>query len=294
MIESIVELGSKSLNLLKENLLAKIVSPEVRDKIEQIKIPENDPFGIRKEMIKATSLVTNFLYKYWNRVEVYGIENVPDEGAAILVPNHGGVLPLDAAYIASSLILEHRQPRLVRSLVERFLPTVPHFYTLITRVGQVVGTYENAEIILKEGELLLIFPEGAKGASKPYYTYYELEDFNVGFLELAIRNKVPIIPVGVIGSHEQALVLFDFKPAAKLFKMPTFPVTPFWPLLGPLGAIPLPAKYRIVFGQPLDFSACEEEILSDPEKVKELVTQVQSEVKKLIDLGLEMRPFPFF
>jgi 1-acyl-sn-glycerol-3-phosphate acyltransferase len=292
MINKLLQNLEKVINTISIEVLNKLIDPEVSARIEKIKIPEGDPFGVKKDAIKAAGIFTNFMYKYWNRVEVFGVSNVPNKGSAILIGNHGGVLPIDAAHIASSLILEHEPPRLVRALVERFLPKLPHVYTFMTRVGQTVGTYENAELIIDEGELLLIFPEGAVGASKPYYKYYDLDDFNVGFMELALRKKVPVIPIGVTGSHEQALVLFDFKPLAKLLGMPTFPVSAFWPLFGPLGAIPLPSKYRIVFGKPMDFSHYPEETINDPEAVKELVEKVKNEVRNLINIGLDMRPFP--
>lgn len=293
IINKLISDFDRVFNSITPEIVNRTLDPLVAEKIEKIKIPENDPFGIDKDFIKMASIVTNFLYKYWNRVEVFGINNIPSKGAAIIVPNHGGIIPLDAAYIASSIILEHETPRLVRTLVERYLPTLPFFYTFISRVGQTVGTYENAEIILDEGELLQIFPEGAAGATKPYVKYYELEDFNVGFMELAIKKRVPIIPTGVTGSLEQAPVLFDFKRLGKVFKIPSFPVTPFWPLLGPIGIFPLPAKFRIIFGRPMYFDEYTEEDLENPELVRELVQKVKSEVEKMISIGLEMRPAPF-
>lgn len=282
------------LDCLGEEVINKVISKDLSEKINRVYLPENDPFGIRKPYLKFASLMFNTLYKYWNRVEVFGIDNVPDKGAGIIIANHGGIIPLDAAYIASAMIIEREPPRLVRTLVERFLPRIPYFYTFISRSGQTVGTYENAEIILDQGELLQIFPEGAKGATKPYYKYYNLEEFNVGFMELAIRKKVPIIPVGVTGSHEQAPVLFNSKIMAKLLNMPAFPITPFWPLFGPIGGFPLPSKYRIVFGRPMSFSEYDEETINDPEKIQELVNKVRSEVKHLVDIGLDMRKVPFF
>lgn len=278
---------------LTDEYLNTIMPTEISEKIDKIEIPANDPFGIRKKYLKILSLCSMFFYYWWNRVDVYGVENVPNKGSALLIANHGGVVPLDAAHIVTSLIMKKEKPRLVRTLVERFLPTLPFIYTFMSRVGQVVGTYENAEIIVDSGELLQIFPEGSKGATKPYYKYYQLEEFNVGFMEIALKKKIPIIPIGVVGSNEQALILFDLKPLAKLLKIPNFPITPFWPLLGPLGLIPLPSKYRIIFGHQMDFSEYSEEVLEDPEKVKLLVEEVRSEVKRLIDIGLDMRPIPF-
>ncbi len=293
MIDKLLVQIDRTINSLAPEIINRIIIPEVAQRIEAIKIPKNDPFGIDKDTIKFASFVTSFIYKYWHRVDIFGIDNIPNTGAAIIVPNHGGVMPLDAAFIASSIILEHETPRLVRTLVERFLPTVPFVYTFMSRVGQTVGTYENAEIILDEGELLQIFPEGSAGATKPFIKYYTLEEFNVGFLELAIKKGVPIIPTGVTGSLEQAPVLFDFKPLAKLLKIPHFPVTPFWPLLGPLGAVTLPSKYRIIFGRPMYFNEYTEEDLNNTELVKSLVQKVKIEVEKMINIGLEMRTSPF-
>ena len=293
MIDKLFVQIDKAINSLAPEIINKIIDPEVSQKIEKIKIPKNDPFGIDKNTIKFASIVTSFLYKYWHRVEIFGIDNVPSTGAAIIVPNHSGVIPLDAAFIATSIILEHKTPRLVRTLVERFLPTLPFIYTFLSRVGQTVGTYENAEIILDEGELLQIFPEGAAGATKSFTKYYALEDFNVGFIELAIKKGIPVIPTGVTGSLEQAPVLFNIKPLGKLLRMPSFPVTPFWPLLGPFGAITLPSKYRIIFGRPIYFDQYTEEDLNDTELVKELVEKVKKEVEKMISIGLDMRPMPF-
>jgi len=292
MIENIINL-EKKINFLEDKIIDILLDPKVKEKIDKLQISENDPFGIDKETLKFTALIINFMYKYWNRVEVFNNENIPKNGSALVIANHGGVLPIDAAHIGTSILMETDPPRLVRTLVERFLPKLPYVYSFMTKVGQIVGTYENAEIILDSGELLQIFPEGSKGASKPYYKYYELEEFNVGFMELAIKKKVPIIPVGVVGSMEQTLVLFDFKTLAKKLNMPSFPITPFFPILGPLGMIPLPSKYRIVFGKPLYFDKYNEDILEDIEATKNLVNQVKDEIKSLIDFGLKKRTFPF-
>jgi 1-acyl-sn-glycerol-3-phosphate acyltransferase len=291
-MENILNL-EKDLEKIEIKIIDSILDSKVKEKIDKLIIPENDPFGIKKDTLKFTAIVINFMYRYWNRVEVFNKENIPKTGPALIIANHGGVFPIDAAHIGTSILMETDPPRLVRTLVERFLPRLPFIYTFMTKVGQVVGTYENAEIILDLGELLQIFPEGSKGASKPYYKYYDLEEFNVGFMELAIRKKVPIIPVGVVGSMEQALVLFDFKELAKKLNMPSFPVTPFFPLCGLLGMIPLPSKYRIVFGKPMYFDKYSEEVLEDLELTKNLVNQVKDEIKNLIDFGLKKRTFPF-
>lgn len=148
MIDKILFEIDKAINSIAPEIINKIIDPEVSAKIDKIKIPENDPFGIDKNVIKFASLVTNFMYKYWHRVNIFGIDNIPNQGAAIIVPNHGGILPLDAAYIASSIIIEHEQPRLVRTLVERFLPTVPFFILLFPELVKLLALMKMLKLFL--------------------------------------------------------------------------------------------------------------------------------------------------
>jgi 1-acyl-sn-glycerol-3-phosphate acyltransferase len=135
-----------------------------------------------------------------------------------------------------------------------------------------------------------VFPEGAKGTGKLYSHRYRLLPFNVGFIELSLTYKAPIVPVAVIGGEEQAPMLYDIRPIARALRFPYFPVTPFFPLLGPLGAVPLPVKYHIYYGTPLHFhKEYPREAANDPETVRMLADKVQMIIQGMTDDGLKKR-----
>ena len=255
--------------------------------------PDLDEFGFSREGLKSYLSPLLFLYEKWFRVETEGIENIPDSGPAIIVPNHSGQLPMDGAMIIMGCLMEKLHPRVPRALIEKLFPTIPLVSTMAIRCGEAVGVIENAERLLSQGELLMIFPEGVKGSGKLWAQRYQMQKFNMGFLELAIRFKAPIIPAAVIGSEEQAPSFYNVKPVAKALGLPYFPITPFFPWFGLLGVAPLPSKYRIYFGKPMDFSS-HTSALDDPVAIRLLVESVRCRVQKMVDAGLGKRPLPGF
>jgi len=181
-------------------------------------------------------------------------------------------------------------PRAVRAVVDRFFMSFPYVGMFLRRFGQINGMKRDFEEVLKRGELTLVFPEGTRGNGKHFSQRYKLQRFNVGFLEIAFETKSPIIPTCVIGSEEQAPMLLNIKPIARLFGFPFFPITPTFPHLGPLGAIPLPVKYKIYYGPPISYhEQYDADVLKNTGKVRELVEEVKATIQDMINDGLAKR-----
>ena len=145
-----------------------------------------DPFGMSRDHVRTAARVLRFLYRYYFRASSHGIENIPTSGRVLFIANHSGQLPFDGMVIAAAAFLEPGQPRLVRSMIEHFVPTVPFASYFLSRWGQVTGTPENCRRLLADDEAILVFPEGARGISKPFSKRYQLADFGLGFMRLAL------------------------------------------------------------------------------------------------------------
>jgi 1-acyl-sn-glycerol-3-phosphate acyltransferase len=221
-----------------------------------------------------------WLYRKYFRVLLHGLEHVPADGKVLLVSNHSGQLPLDAAMLAVALLVEKDPPRVARALTEKWVATLPFVSSFYARLGQVVGTPENCRRLLAAGEALMVFPEGVRGLNKPFRERYRLRPFGHGFMRLALEAGAPIVPVGVVGAEEQAPALFDLKPLARLLSMPAFPVTPT------LLPFPLPTRYHIHFGEPLRFAGSPDD---DDAELERKVGEVQAAVQGLLDRGLAER-----
>lgn len=248
-----------------------------------------DDFGFSPEWAKWALLVTSWFYRYYFRVETHGIEHLP-EGRVLIIANHAGQIPLDGVMIAAAGVLEGDPPRAYRSMVERWASTLPFFSTFFTRVGQILGTPDNARALLEREEALLVFPEGVRGINKLWWERYQLQQFGLGFMRLALETKTPIVPVAVIGSEEQAPSLGNLKPLAKLLKMPAVPLLP--QLLVPiLGWAPLPTKYRLYFGEPIYF---EGDANDEDNVISEKVEEVRRHMQEMITFGLKNRRAVFW
>lgn len=271
-------------------LAERFVSPELRDKMTRISAELGDlgvdPFGFDPETTKFAAVPIEWLYTHYFRVQTFGLENVPAHGRVLLIANHSGQLPFDGMMIGASLIVEKDPPRVVRSMVEKWVPRLPFVSVLMARVGQIVGTPDNCRRLLSREEAILVFPEGARGISKTFDKRYQLERFGTGFLRLALETGTPIVPVAVVGAEEQAPSLYNLRSLAKILGVPAFPVTPTFPLLGPMGLWPLPTRYRIYFGEPMRFSGRGDE---EDEVVEAQVEEVRSAVQHLLERGLAER-----
>jgi 1-acyl-sn-glycerol-3-phosphate acyltransferase len=205
---------------------------------------------------------------------------VPADGPVLVVSNHSGQLPFDAAMIGIGLLADKDPPRVVRAMIERWVPTLPFVSTFMSRCGQIVGTPENCRRLLAAGEALLVFPEGVRGLNKPFRERYRLQRFGLGFMRLALEAGAPIVPCGVVGAEEQAPALVDVKPLARLLGFPAFPLTPT------ILPLPLPARYHIRFGEPMRFSGSPDE---EDAELERKVVEVERAVRALVKRGLAER-----
>lgn len=272
---------------LRERLRAwtwELGGEELRARLAKLTPPGNeygvDPFGFDLDYAIAAIAPLLWMYKKYFRVEVHGVERVPAEGRVLLVGNHSGQLPFDAAMIALSLLVERDPPRVVRALVERWIPTLPFISTAMARLGQVVGTPDNCRRLLAADEAILVFPEGVRGLNKPWSEAYRLQKFGRGFMRLALEANAPIVPVGVVGAEEQSPAIADLRPLARLLSMPALPLT------ATLLPFPLPTRHRLWFGEPLRFEGSPE--AEDPE-IDEKVDRVRDAVAALLAEGLAAR-----
>jgi 1-acyl-sn-glycerol-3-phosphate acyltransferase len=233
------------------------------------------------------------LYQDYFRVQSSGHEHVPTEGRAILVANHSGAIPIDGMMIAIDLISRLDPPRLMRAVVDRFVAGLPYVNILFSRVGQIIGIRRNFETLLEHEELVLVFPEGTPGIVKPWGERYQLRKFNVGFVELHLRYRAPIIPVSVVGAEEQYPILAESRSLGAPLGVTHVPI-PLNALLalvfGPIGALPFPTRYHITYGEPIRYyEEFSEDTIRNPVMVKTLAEEVQSRVQAQIRDGLRQR-----
>ncbi|HDH97243.1 MAG TPA: acyltransferase family protein [Proteobacteria bacterium] len=285
---------TKKERQLAMNIARKLLSPKELERVMSIPIKANqfgfDPFGLERESAILAYIAAKFLYEQWFRVESRGHENIPKEGSAIIAANHSGVIPIDGAMIAVDIVKKLDPPRLVRMVVDYFAAYLPFINTMFARSGQIIGHRKNFQMLLEQGELIGVFPEGHKGTGKLFKERYQLRTFNVGFVELSLQQKVPIIPTAVVGAEEQAPMLANLKPLAKLLGFPYFPITLTFPWLGPLGMIPFPTKYYIAYGEPFRFyEEYPPEAVDEPETMRNLADKVQLRVQEMLNEMLKKR-----
>lgn len=273
-----------------DRLFSKLLSEHAWKNIQALQEGQNeqgfDPFGFEPTFLKYVAPISEWLYRTYFDAEVEGIEHIPDQGGVLLISNHSGQIPIDGMLIGTAALLDRTPPRMIRSMVERWVPEIPFFSWIFARAGQVVGTRENARRLLRQGACVLVFPEGVRGISKTYDRAYELQEFGLGFMRLALETNTPIVPVAVIGGEEQMPTVANLEEIGKPLGIPAFPLTLTWPLLGPLGALPLPVKYRIRFGEPIYFSGSPDD---EDRVIRGQVEQVTDAITSMLDEGLAKR-----
>lgn len=192
------------------------------------------------------------LFRHWFRTEVHGAENIPDTGGAMIVANHAGTIALDAVMTQVAVHDAHPHSRSLRLLGADVIFRLPFVGEAARRGGATMAGRDDARRLLEAGELVGVWPEGYKGVGKPFSDRYRLQRFGRGgFVASAIAAGVPIVPCAIVGSEEAYPLLADIEPLARLLRLPYFPVTPLFPHFGLLGAVPLPSKWMIRFGEPI-------------------------------------------
>ena len=234
------------------------------------------------------------LYEKWFRIETLGMENIPDTGGALLVANHSGTVAVDALMTAVALREHHPSKRPLRMLGADLVFQTPFLGSDRPQGRQHAGLQPRRRTAaVASGELVAVFPEGFKGVGKPYSQRYKLQRFGRGgFVTAAVKTGVPIIPVSIVGAEEIYPLIGNIKPLARALGFPYFPVTPTFPLLGPLGAIPLPSKWIIEFGEPIPTDEYAENAADDPMVVFNLTDRVRETIQQTLYRLLLRRGHP--
>jgi 1-acyl-sn-glycerol-3-phosphate acyltransferase len=274
-----------------------MMEPTIKDAlkamVEAMREPMPEPstlpdFGFDPAFLERTAPALAFLWTRYFRVRLTGLENVPSTGSALLVSNHSGGLPYDGAMLIHACHALHPAHRPLRPLVATFALRSAWIRRLVARIGGVRASMRNALDLCQRGHLVGVFPEGLRGVGKPYRERYRLTHFGRGgFVRLARTANVPMIPVAIVGAEEANPVIGKLTRIAKPLGLPYIPITPTFPLLGPLGLLPVPAKWSIQIGKPISATPSDDDTL-------EIAEQVRSAIDRMIADQLLARRSIFF
>ena len=250
-----------------------------------------DEFGYDKELTREILIpLIRPLYERYFRVRTLGVSRIPNEGPALLVANHSGTIPIDAVMMQYAVATEHPAERVVRSVGADLVWTTPFVSHLARKTGNAVACDEDAYALLDRDQLVAVFPEGFKGVGKGWSERYKLQRFGRGgFIEVALRARVPIVPVAIVGAEEAFPMIGNAKTVASLLRFPYFPITPTFPLLGPLGLLPLPSRWVIEFGEPIDMGQYPEDAADDKMFVFDLTDSIRDRIQQMVYKGLKYR-----
>ena len=241
-----------------------------------------DEFGFDPDLTSRLTMATlRPLAERWFRVEVQGVENIPTDGGALLVGNHSGTVPLDG--LVTGLVVHDHADRYLRMLGADLVFRLPFVGEMARKGGATLACNEDAERLLGQGELVGVWPEGFKGVGKPFSERYTLQRFGRGgFVSAALRTRVPIVPCSIVGAEEIYPLVGNLPTLARLLGVPYIPITPFFPLLGPLGLVPLPSKWLLEFGEPIRTDEIDAGAADDPMLVFHLTDQVRETIQQTL------------
>ena len=251
---------------------------------------ETDEWGLDWELLDTIRPFTDFLFNYYWRVEVTGIEHIPNNSRALIVSNHSGQLPFDGAMIGTAILNQHPSQRLIRNLYASWFPTLPFVSVLLERMGQVMANVDNGTRLLEQDELVGVYPEGYKGVGKLYKDRYKLARFGRGgFVKMALNTGSPIIPTAVVGAEETYVALAKSSLLAKLTGFPYFPLSLRFPWFGLFGVVPFPTKWYIDFSQPIPMDVYGPNAANNLILVSQLTNQTRNIVQSMINERLAQR-----
>jgi len=251
-----------------------------------------DDWGRSERLMEAADPLLNFYYRYWFRVEAEGVENVPAAGGALLVGNHSGALPPDAPMIMQAIRNEHPSPRPLYMLGEHWFKGYPGVGMLANKLGVVPAHPANAQRLLgDEGKLAMVFPEGVKGSGKVLWQRYRLRRFGRGgFVRTALRAKVPIVPIALVGGEEAMPIFAHMRTLQRLSGLMYAPLNHAFPHFGLAAALMyMPAKFRIRFLEPLDLPSLPEDTLEDSAAVQGIAEEIRARIQAALDEMLAER-----
>jgi 1-acyl-sn-glycerol-3-phosphate acyltransferase len=250
---------------------------------------EVDEFGMDEIVLRRARPLLDLLYEHYWRIELHGIDQIPDAGPCLFVANRSGLLPYDGLMVSHAIWRMHPNLR-PRFMVADWLITLPFMQPYLARLGGVRACRENAERLIRSGDAVLVFPEGQKGAAKVFRERYQLKRFGRGgVVRVALETRVPIIPIGIVGAEEAHPILFKWGTPGRVVGLPFLPVTPTFPLLGPLGIFPLPTKWVIRIGEPISISHLAPDAARDELLISRMNEELRSQIQLLIDTGLSDR-----
>jgi 1-acyl-sn-glycerol-3-phosphate acyltransferase len=254
------------------------------DVVDRLEIPFDalgvDPYGLSKSHLRAALAVFAPFYRHYFSVKTRGIEHVPARGRAMLVGNHSGGIAIDAAMVIVSCFLEMEPPRLAQGMADKFIARTPFLGAWTSRIGQLPGLPEQAERLLCDERLLLVFPEGARGTAKLFRERYSLVEFGSGFMRLALKTNTPIVPFAVLGGGEAFPTVANSYRLGRVFGIPYFPIVAYGV------PFPIPAKIEIEYGAPMRFSGSGNE---DDEVVHGHVGDVKAAIAGILAASVQRR-----
>jgi 1-acyl-sn-glycerol-3-phosphate acyltransferase len=273
----------------------RVLDAEIADRLAKARLELNsfgyDRYGFHPKTARRLLLPGALLYRHYFRVETHDIARVP-EGPVLLIANHSGQFGYDGGMLVMAMLLDAEPPRICRTMAEYLFFRLPFVGTQVVRSGGMAGTPENCVAMLEHGECVVVFPEGARGANKPFRKRYQLQRFGTGFMRLALETGTPIVPVGIVGPEEQQPGFANLEGTARRLGLPSLPITITQPWLGPLGAaFALPVKYRMHFGEPLRF---EGDPRDEDAVIERKVELVKDALRELLAHGRETRKGIFF
>lgn len=279
-----------------ENLKAElksIMTPKKRfdqvfQKLEKIYPDGEDPWGLNLEIARTTLELVWPLYEKYFRVRIFGASNVEDK-PYMIISNHSGQIAIDGLLLSVAFAAEVDPPRILRAMVDRFFVALPFVGKFGTEGGAVLGDRQNCLQLLGHGQSVLVFPEGVSGVAKSTKDYYKLQKFTKGFFRLALasKDKTEILPVAVVGAEEAYPYVYQARGLAKFLGLPALPLSPTFPLLGPLGMLPLPSPIDIHIGKPYKLPDLSPD--AGDKKISEHVEAIKSQIADMIEKGRKQR-----